>query len=188
MKRNDFALSWFKRYPFEKFTPEQIRELLAAAYYEEYGETFGDPGRSARQLVREGQIQKSSKGANQVFWYDPTRNVVDTTFTEAERIRVFERDGHKCVICKKGPSEGVPIFVGYSRSIQRGGSLDVENGRTMCGSHKWILETAQDSSERSKNIRDLADKLPKIENSSRALKFWDEFVALLARYGIHVGD
>lgn len=188
MKQVDFAFEWFRRQPQRKFTPEEIREQLPAAFLKEHGKKFNDPNRAARNLVQAGRVQRTHKGLEQRFWYDPDLDILPEEFTEDEKSQILERDGFRCRICGKGPAEGAPVFVGYAKSIRRGGKLDVENGRTLCSIHRWILETAQDSPESAANFRRLREKLPQIGESSRATNFWNEFVELLKRYGVDPTD
>lgn len=184
MNQVNFAFEWFRMHPLEVFTPDEIRDLLAAAYLEEYGKKFSDPNRAARRLVQAGRLQRTDKGPEQTFWYDPDLDLQPEEFTEDEKSRILERDEFRCRICGKGPAEGAPVYVGYAKSIRRGGKLDVENGRTLCSIHRWVLETAQDSPESAANFRRLREKLPQIGDSSRATGFWNEFVELLKKYGV----
>jgi hypothetical protein len=188
MNQVDFAYEWFRRQPNIEFTTEEIRELLPAAFQIEYGKKFNDPNRAARNLVQAGRIQRTQKGPEQKFWYDPDLEIQPEEFTDAEKTAIFERDEFKCRICGRGPAEGTPVFVGYAKSIRRGGKLDVDNGRTLCRVHRWILETAQDSPESAANFRRLREKLPQIGESSKAANFWNEFVELLKKYGVDPTD
>jgi hypothetical protein len=184
VKQVDFALQWFQRQPHKKFTPAEIREFLAADFLAEHGKTFSDPNRAARTLVQAGRLQRSQKGMEQSFWYDPSLDTEPEEFTSDEKTQIFERDSFRCRICGRGPVDNTPIFVGYAKSINRGGKLDVDNGRTLCGVHRWVLETAQDSAESAVNFRRLRARLPRIGESPRATNFWNEFLELLKRYEI----
>ena len=184
MNQVDFAFEWFRRQPRREFTPEEIRELLPTAYRNEVGKGFSDPNRAARELVQKGRLQRTQKGSKQRFWYDPNLDNQPEQFTEEEKIQILERDDYRCRICGKGAATGTSVYVGYAKSIRRGGKLDVENGRALCGVHRWVLETAQDSPESAANFRRLREKLPQIGQSSNATNFWNEFVALLERYGV----
>lgn len=184
MKQGDFAYEWFRRNPGKRWKPEEIRLELSRAYQDEHGKQFADPGRYARLLARQGHLQRSKKGTDLVFWYDPQLDIEVDRFTDEERSAILERDGFRCSICKKGAPDGVSVSVGYAVSERRGGKLDVENGRTLCDKHRFILQTAQDSAESATNFRRLQQKMPKVESSSRAMRFWEEFLELLGRYGI----
>jgi hypothetical protein len=184
MNQVDFALEWFRRYPRREFTPEEIRELLPKAFLSEHHRKFNDPNRAARSLVQAGRIQRNEKGSEQKFWYDPDLDSQPEEFNDAEKMEILERDQFRCRICGKGPADGTPVFVGYAKSTRRGGKIDVDNGRTLCRVHRWILETAQDSPESAANFRRLRERLPRIGESSKAASFWSELVDLLKRYGV----
>ena len=184
MNQVEFAFEWFRRHPHREFTPEEIRDLLPAAFLSEHGKKFNDPNRAARNLVQAGRVQRTRKGPEQRFWYNPELDIQPEEFTEEEKSQILERDEFRCRICGKGPVDGASVYVSYAKSIRRGGKLDVENGRTLCGVHRWILETAQDSPESAANFRRLREKLPQIGQSPRATNFWNEFVELLRKYGV----
>ena len=184
MRQNDFAFEWFQRHVGQKFSPEEIELLLPQAYFDEFGKGFRDPMREARKLARAGRLQRGAKGTSQAYWYNAELDVQPEAFSEMEKTQILERDGFRCVICGQGPSVGIPVFVGYAKSARRGGQLDVDNGRTLCGIHRWILETAQESDECVANFRRLREKLPQIGESPNATRFWNDFVELLKKYQI----
>jgi hypothetical protein len=181
-----FTLEWFKRNSGIKFTNEELKTLLPIAFFSTTGFRMADPTRAARALVKQGVVKRTPKGVDQVFWYEPGVINQAERFDDNEKVAILERDGFRCVVCKKGVDDGVKVSVGYAKSLQRGGTLNIENGRTLCEIHLWIIQTAQESEEGKKNWRRLAIQLPKIGDSKRAIKFWEEFMALLIRYEIDV--
>ena len=183
---NSFALEWFQGNSGRKFTNDELKALLPDAFFKATGAKMADPTRAARTLVKQGHIKRTPKGVDQVFWYEPGIMNHAAIFDDNEKVAILERDSFRCVVCKKGVADGVTVKVGYAKSLQRGGSLDIENGRTLCAIHLWILQTAQESEEGKKNWRRLAKQLPRIGDSKRAIKFWDEFMEILLRYEIDV--
>ena len=185
-KKDLFALDWFKQFPMRKFSNEEIRNLLPAEYQKSAlskRDKFQDPSRSARKLAENKRIQKFPANKARFYWYDPESDYLPEEFDDAEKAFILERDGLRCVVCGRGVADGVKVSVGYALSTRRGGKLNVDNGRTLCPTHRWTLETAQDSDEGQRNWRKLLSSLPKV-GEPRAQKFWEEFLELLKRYGI----
>jgi len=187
MSQLDFLLGFLKKHPNRKFTPEQLRHKMEAAHLRQYGTPFNDVNKAARTLARRGQIQREPANKAKFYWYDPKLEVSVEEFDDDEVREILERDGFKCAVCKLGPADGVQVSVGYALSTRRGGKLDVKNGRTLCSTHRWTLETAQDSDEAQHNWRKLRKKLPTI-GSAQSQSFWNDFIQLLKKYGIDPAD
>ena len=184
MNQLEFLLEFMKSKPNRRFTPEQLREKVDDEYQLRFGSSFKDVNKAARTLARLGRIQREPKNKAKHYWFDPQLEIVPEAFDELEINQIFERDNFACVNCKRGSADGVKISVGYAKSRMRGGKFDISNGRTLCPIHRWILETAQDSDEARQNWRKLLGELPKIGESARAQKFWDEFVELMRKHGV----
>lgn len=185
-RKDQFALDWFKQYPMRKFSNEEIRKLLPSAYKKcasSKKDKFQDPSRSARKLAENKRIQKFPPNMARFYWYDPNLDDLPEEFDDAEKAFILERDNSRCVVCGKGVTDGVKVSVGYALSTRRGGALNVDNGRTLCPTHRWTLETAQDSDEAKQNWRKLLSSLPKL-GEPRAQKFWEEFLELLKKFGV----
>jgi hypothetical protein len=187
MRKPDFLLEYLKSYPGRKFTPEQLRHKIEDAYKRQFGKEFNDVNRAARGLALQGRIQREPPNKAKFYWYDPKLEPTVEEFDEDDVREILERDGFACAVCKLGPADGVQVSVGYALSTRRGGKLDIRNGRTLCATHRWTLETAQDSDEAQHNWRKLREKLPAI-GTPRSHHFWNEFVQLLKKYGIDPAD
>jgi len=183
----EFVLEWFQRHELEKFTNRELEVELRIEYRNTTGRAFADPTRTARKLHEIGRVQRSPKGREQHFWYDPDLDKTETieVFTEDEKTAVLEKYEYKCAVCKRGATDGVKVTVGYAVSVRRGGQLDVANGRVLCPRHKYIMETAQDSEVSASNFRKLRKDFPQIgKTSARGMQFWEEFFDLLVKYNI----
>jgi len=187
VNKPDFLFEFLRKHPGRKFTPEQLRHKIEDAYLRQFGEPFNDVNRAARNLARRGQIQREPATKAKFYWYDPKLEVSVEEFDDDELREILERDGFACVVCKRGTADGVKVFVGYALSTRRGGKLDVKNGRTLCATHRWTLETAQDSDQAQHNWRKLRKKLPMI-GVPKSQNFWNEFIQLLKKYGIDPTD
>ncbi len=184
MNQLEFLFEFLKSKPNQRFTPEQLREKVASEYQLRFDSSFKDVNKAARTLARRGRIQREPEKKANHYWFDAQLEIIPEEFDELEVNQIFERDNFACVNCKRGPADGVKISVGYAKSVMRGGKFDLSNGRTLCPMHRWILETAQESEEARHNWRKLLGKLPKIGESARAQKFWDELVELMKKHGV----
>lgn len=64
-----FTLQWFQAHPGRAYTAEFLRAELSTAYRAATGQPFGDPGRTCRELVDRGRLQRPSRG---MYSYDPS--------------------------------------------------------------------------------------------------------------------
>ncbi len=184
MNQNEFARDWFYKHQNQIFSAHDLRESLTAEYRAATGQEFGDPGKMIRQLCKDNFLQRVRRG---FFKYDPdkeSRELIEL-FTDEDKAAIFERDGFRCAVCRRGTDEGVEVSVCYAKSPARGGKLDIENGRIFCSRHRFISETAQDSSSQVRNLRRLVSLFPMNDRSgARAQIFWEELVDLIGTYGV----
>lgn len=61
-------------------------------------------------------------------------------FSEETKQKIFERDGHKCVMCGMGEREGEYINAWYIKPTENGGKAIVENGMTFCTKHFFMSQ------------------------------------------------
>ena len=73
MTRYEFVVAWFKEHPLVKFTNSELEPQLREAYGSKYEGEFRDSLREARKAHENGVVQRSPKGAGQVYWYDPSK-------------------------------------------------------------------------------------------------------------------
>lgn len=69
--QRDFLLSWMMSQPKKRFEPGQLAELVKADFLRLYGRPFKDVGKASRELAMLGRIQRTAKGPEQRYWYDP---------------------------------------------------------------------------------------------------------------------
>jgi hypothetical protein len=184
ISQRDFTQDWFIKRPNQIFTSRQLRELLTAEYESLTGKVFGDPEKMVRDLYKINFLERPTEG-NYVYRSFADEGVSKTGFSQAERIRILERDNFQCVICKRGAQDGIFLSVGFAKSLMRGGQPTVDNGRTFCPRHKFISEIGQSSNARTDHIRHLNAVLPSSDKANaRSQEFWEEFIELLCKYGV----
>jgi hypothetical protein len=184
ISQRDFTSDWFRKRPNQIFTARELRERLTADYETLTGKIFGDPEKMVRMLFQENFIERPYDG-HYVFQSDNDPYMGKFNFTEKEMIEVLERDNFKCVICKRGETEGISLSVGFAKSVLRGGLASVENGRTFCQRHKFISEIGQSSHSRSAQLRRLNALFPMSDKGgARSQTFWEDLIDLLGKYGV----
>jgi len=67
----NFVIEWFSKRPMQKFTNAELERNLRNGYEAEFGGEFRDPLREARKGHERGILQRTPKGAGQVYWFDP---------------------------------------------------------------------------------------------------------------------
>ena len=93
-----------------------------------------DVWRMVRQLHQDGKLVKVRKG---VYKYDPNyeHKAVLFEFSPRDREIIFERDDYRCVVCGRGPKDGVTLAADHIKPKDKGGMNTIENGQTLCYEH-----------------------------------------------------
>ncbi|MBU2503475.1 MAG: HNH endonuclease [Nanoarchaeota archaeon] len=134
--QSNLILEYFKKNSGREIKHPEIVDWAVEEYRKRTGNVFRDPDRAIRKLAQQGQLIKISKG---VYKYDPDfiKNRELEDFTPAQKKEIFERDNYRCVICGKGPKEGVEIHVDHIKPKELGGKATIENGQTLCAQHNF---------------------------------------------------
>lgn len=136
MSQVELIFSYFRERPHRVIPHAEVVDWATAEWQRQTGNVFRDPDRAIRKLHQEGKLQKHGKGQ---YCYDPdlvvTRMLED--FSAADRQRVLERDGYRCVICGAGRDEGVELQVDHIKPKDRGGRATIDNGQTLCAMHNY---------------------------------------------------
>lgn len=132
----DLIMEYFNKNPKRDIKHPEIVDWVTEEYKKRTGKVFRDPDRAIRKLSQEGQLIKISKG---IYKFDPefvnNRELED--FTIAQKAEIFKRDEYRCVICGKGPADGVEIQADHIKPKELGGKAEVINGQTLCAQHNF---------------------------------------------------
>ncbi|PJF39130.1 MAG: HNH endonuclease, partial [Phototrophicales bacterium] len=134
LTQQELIFSYFKANPYRDIPHKEVVDWATAEWERLTGTKFRDPDRAIRKLYEEGFLIKVKKG---VYRYDPdyVRQVDPEDFTQALKEKIFKRDGYRCVICGRGPAEGMELHVDHIRPRSAGGKATFENGQTLCSEH-----------------------------------------------------
>ena len=118
----------------------QVVDWATEKWEELHKEKLRDPDRAIRILFSKGQLKQIAKG---IYQFDPDEvaKVVasdEEYFSEDLRRQIFQRDGHKCVICAMGVDDGYEIHADHIRPRSKGGKATLENGQTICSPHNML--------------------------------------------------
>ena len=126
LSQREIIMEYFKRHPNRNIKHPEIVDWATAEYEKRTGKKFRDPDREIRKLSQEGQLIKISKG---IYRYDPKavkrRDLED--FTPVQKSQILKRDGYKCVICGRGPKDGVELQVDHIKPKDLGGRATIAN-------------------------------------------------------------
>ena len=131
---SEIALEYFMAHPHQPLPHGPVVDYVESVYMEQTGKKPRDTWRSIRRLHQEGILICVSKG---VYMYDPdyVHDVELFEFDEATKLAIFERDDYRCVVCGRGPDDGVMIAADHKIPKDRGGDNTIDNGQTLCYDH-----------------------------------------------------
>ncbi len=144
------------------------------------GDPLRDPDRAIRSLHQKGALVKISNG---VYKYDPEHVVHRALedFTEVQKRAIRDRDGNKCVICGKGPAEGVVLHVDHIKPKDLGGQATIENGQTLCAQHNFLKKNYSQNETGKRVFLQMGRRAREIDDNE-TLDFITEILAIYDKY------
>ena len=134
--QTELVMEYYRMHPNRPIRHPEVVDWVTNEYQKRTGRTFRDPDRAIRKLAQERKLVKLGKG---LYKYDPDliANPDLEDFTPAQKEQIFKRDDYRCVICGKGPREGVEIHADHIKPKDRGGKAVIKNGQTLCAEHNF---------------------------------------------------
>lgn len=176
-------MEFFEKNPNRDVSHPEIVDWATEEYRKKTGNIFRDPDRQIRQLHQKGYLIKVKKG---VYRYNPIsvkqRNLED--FTPTLKKAIFERDNYRCVICGRGPEDGVDIHVDHIKPKDFEGKATFENGQTLCSQHNFLKKNFKQT-ETGKRLFIRLYELAKKENNKPLLKFCIEILEVFEKNDIN---
>ncbi len=174
---------YFQNNPNKDISHPEVVAWALKAFNERTGKIFADPDRGIRKLHQEGQLVKVKKG---VYRYDPSlvkkRDLED--FSSAIKKEIFKRDGYRCVMCGKGPADGIEIHADHIKAKDFGGRAVLENGQTLCSAHNFLKKNFKQT-ETGKKMFIRLYELSKISGDATLTKFCSEILEVFEKNGVN---
>ncbi|GER92539.1 HNH endonuclease [hot springs metagenome] len=133
----DLIMEYFQKYPKTDLPHGPVVDWVEAQYLKLNGRKPRDIWRQIRKFHQEGKLIKVKKG---IYRYDPdyVNEVELLNFPPDVKEEIFKRDNYKCVVCGRGPEDGVEICADHIKPKDKGGDNSIENGQTLCMEHNLI--------------------------------------------------
>ena len=181
--QQDLITEFFKNNPNRNIKHPEVVDWVVMTYKKRTGNVFRDPDRAIRKLSQIGFLVKISKG---VYKYDPKkaykRELED--FTASQKQAILKRDGYKCVVCGKGPKDGVELHVDHIKPKDKGGEAMIENGQVLCGQHNYQKKMLNQTETGKKMFIRLYD-LAKAEKNKKLIKFCADVLQTYEKHNIN---
>lgn len=176
----NLLMEYFEKNPNRDIPHPEIVDWATKEWQKRTGTVFRDPDRGIRRLHQDGFLIKVKKG---VYHYNPDgvnkRNLED--FSAAQKAKILERDGYKCVICGRGKKEGVELHVDHIKPKDFGGKATIDNGQTLCSQHNFIKKNLKQTETGKKMFIRLYELAKKEKNK----KLQDFCAEILQTYEDH---
>ncbi len=174
-------LEYFMAHPKRDIPHAEVVDWAVAEYKKRTGEVFRDPDRQVRKFAQEGKLIKVAKG---VYKYDPDavieRELFD--FTPEQKRQILERDGYRCVVCGRGPADGVDLQVDHIKPKDQGGENTIENGETLCGQHNFIKKNYSQREAYKRYVLKMLEQA-KVVGDENGINFCKDILAVYDKYG-----
>ncbi|MCK4524121.1 HNH endonuclease [candidate division WOR-3 bacterium] len=172
--QKELLIEFFQNNPNRNIKHPEVVDWVVREYFRRTKEVFRDPDRGIRKLHQEGLLIKVKKG---IYKYDPrkTKKRILYHFTTAQKKKILERDGYRCVICGKGKKDGVELHVDHIKPMDLGGEATIENGQTLCAQHNFIKKNLKQTETGKKMFIRLYELSIK-EKNKELKKFCEEIL------------
>ena len=179
--QSSLVKDYFLKRPNRDISHPEVVDYVTAQWKELTGTVFRDPDRAIRKLYQEGLLVKVKKG---VYKYDPkvAKSNKIITFTDKQKDEIWERDGHRCVICGQLLRREDAHF-DHIVPMSKGGKSEISNGQTLCSEHN-IRKKNYGCVEDGKRSLLLQKKLAEKLGDSKRLEFIQAQLALMEKYHI----
>jgi hypothetical protein len=180
---SELIMEYFKKHPKENLSHGYVVDWVTKQWIKEHDKSPRDPWRAIRKLHQEGELIKVKKG---VYRYDPeyVHNVDLWYFSPETKKAILERDGYKCVVCGRGPREGVELVVDHIKPKDKGGNNDINNGQTLCMEHNLIKKNYSQTEAGKRYFIKIYEKAV-ANNDERMIKFCKAVFDTYDEFGIN---
>ncbi len=175
--------SYYKKHPNKEILHKEVVDWATDEWKKLTGEVFRDPDRAIRSLYQEGLLVKIDQG---IYKYDPLHVEAkdQENFSQAQREKIFKRDGYKCVICGKGKGEGIILHADHIKPKERGGKATIENGQTLCSQHNMFKKNLNQTETGKRMIIRLYD-FAKSQRDKKLQEFCKDILKVYEKHNMN---
>ena len=179
----ELLMEFFKKNPNRDIPHPEVVDWATKKWKKKTSRVFRDPDRGVRMLYQKGYLIKVKKG---VYRYTPTkvRNKMKQDFTPAQKKKIFERDGYRCVICGRDKREGGELHADHIVPQELAGKATIDNGQTLCSAHNMMKHTLKQT-EAGKKMFIRLYEIAKNKNNKKVKEFCSDILQIYERHGIN---
>ncbi len=179
----DLIMEYFIKHPYQDIPHGPVVDYVEAIYFNLYRKKPRDSWREIRRLHQEGMLIKVKKG---IYRYDPDAVIKRELFVFSEEIKreIFKRDNYKCVVCGRGPENGVEIHADHKIPFDKGGDNSIENGQTLCSEHNFLKKNYGQTEFGKRLIKRLYEDAIK-NNDEKMIEFCEAILNVYDKFGIN---
>jgi len=180
---HDLIWEYFQKHPNKDLRHGPVVDWVEERYLKLYGKKPRDTWRAIRKLHQDGRLIKVKKG---VYRYDPdyVRGVDLLDFSTELKERLFDRDNYRCVVCGRGPADGVEICADHIKPKDKGGDNSINNGQTLCTEHN-LMKKNYSQTEAGKRYFIKMYKQAVSQRDGKMVKFCKEVFDAYDKYSIN---
>ncbi len=176
-------MEYFKKHPKKDLPHGPVVDWVEEQYIKLYGRKPRDIWRQIRKFHEKGVLIKIKKG---IYRYDPdhVHNIELFDFPQEVKEKIFKRDNYRCVVCGRGPKDGVEICADHIRPKDKGGDNSVDNGQTLCMEHN-LMKKNYTQTEAGKRYFIKIYKQAIAKGDKRMIKFCRSIFDIYDAHGIN---
>lgn len=182
ISQKDLLIEFYKKNPNRNVPHFEIVPLVMKEYQKNTGKVFADPDRGIRKLYQDGFLIQISKG---VYRYDPdhikNRNLED--FDSKTKQEILKQGKYRCIVCERGPREGMEIHVDHIKPKDKGGKATLDNGQILCSQHNFLKKNFGQTTLGKRYFIRLLKTSNKIGDKN-IIAFCEEVLKLFDKYNI----
>ena len=102
----------------------------------------------------------------------------------ADKKKILERDGYKCVMCGRGRKDGIELHIDHIRAKDLGGKATIENGQTLCAQHNFLKKNYKQTETGKKMFITLLNYARSIEDK-QTIEFCEAILNTFDKFGVN---
>lgn len=182
ISQKDILIEFYKKNSGREISHPEVVDWVTTEYKKLTGKVFRDPDRQIRQLAQSGFLIKIKKG---IYKYDKdfVKNRELEAFSAQQKTEILNKYNFKCVVCGRGPKEGVELHIDHIKPKELGGEATIDNGQVLCAQHNFQKKTYGQVAFGKRMFTELLDKAI-VSKDDNMEKFCCDILKLYYKYKI----